>query len=118
VDFINTEIEANTANTVDALFSKLQIQFGDKTSILAYRRLVTNAKQQTNETLIEFGNRIKNLNHKTFLLTNIADQNEIIIQEADTRALGAFLQGRTTDIANLFKAKLTTSFQQARDTAV
>jgi len=100
------------------LKAALSERYKHKNSARFYREQLANIKMQDSENLEEFSDRIKILNGCTFDLTDDATKNQILLSEADQRALDAFLNALSGNVAEQTRLSNPATLDAAVRTAI
>lgn len=83
-----------------------------------FREQLSMIKQLNKESVTHFADRIKKINVYTYELTSNDVANRVILQEAECRALDAFLRGLTPEMSRRVRASLPKTLAEAVQSAV
>lgn len=117
LNFIKSE-DQSRITTYDEFKGVLIERFSDKAPQHCYSQQLAVIKQRRGETIEAFCDRVKALNEKTIRVTANAEVNAALREEADRRALDAFVRGLLGVVGEQTRLKFPTSMKEAVTTAV
>lgn len=117
LQFIRTEDRGNLT-TYAGLRASLIGRFSDKAPSHCYFQQLSVIQQRRGETIEAFADRVRLLNEKTIRVTDNDEVNRALREEADRRALDAFVRGLTGNVGEQTRLKLPTSLREAITLAI
>lgn len=96
----------------------LSERFSDKIPSQFYAQQLSSIRQRPGETIEAFADRVRALTEKTVRKTANEEVNKALREEADLRALHAFVQGLTGVVGEQTKLKFPTSLREAITLAI
>jgi hypothetical protein len=119
LEFILSDDACKEATTFAELQKILVERYKKKNTVRYYREQLATIKKKEIESFEEFGDRIRSINAHTYeLIDNHPELNNVIKSEADQRALDAFLNGISGEIAEKTKLAQPKTFSEAVANAV
>lgn len=115
--FVQSEDQARLS-TYDDFKRALTERFGDKAPRHCYLQQLSVIQQRRGETIEAFADRVRTLNEKTIRITANAEVNKALREEADRRALDAFVRGLMGSVGEQTRLKFPTDMREAITTAV
>lgn len=109
--------ELRNARTFEDLKQGLIKRFKGQNSCRYYREQLGSIKQRHNESLDSYVDRIRTINSNTYQLTESEEANRIILQEAENRALDAFLRGLQPDLSRRVRMEFPKTLADAVNVA-
>lgn len=104
--------------TFEDLKKLLTERFSDKAPQHCYFQQLSVIQQRKGESVEVFADRVKALNEKTIRVTDNAEVNKALREEADRRALDAFLRGLLGNVGEQTRLKFPVTLKEAVTTAV
>lgn len=118
LEFATTSEICSAATSYGELKAGLIDRYRSKTTARFHREMLSNIRIQQNEEIEVFADRITRINSCTYELTEDQAVNKVLRQEADMRALDAFLNGLKGEIGRLTRLQFPSTFQEAVRKAV
>jgi len=111
-------VEKEKLETYDQLKATLTDRFSEKLPRDSYFQQLSVIQQRVSEPVEAFADRVRALNEKTIRITNSADVNCALREEANRRALDAFLRGLHGPVGDQTRLKFPTTMDEALTTAI
>lgn len=117
LQFYRGETGSSTASYAE-FKAQITERFSDKAPLHFYFQQLSVVQQRHGETIEAFADRVRNLHEKTMRVTANPEVNAALRQEADRRAMDAFVRGLLGKVGEKRKLKFPTSLREAITTAV
>jgi Zinc knuckle len=117
-DFLLSDVACQDAANYNDLKAILLERYKLKNTARFYREQLAVIKKIESETIEEYGDRIKQLNHHTYTLGESQEVNKVLKAEANSRALDSFLNGISGSFGEKVRLTFPATFEIAMQTAI
>ncbi|KAG8310915.1 hypothetical protein J6590_108695 [Homalodisca vitripennis] len=118
LQFAKSDEKCKNSTTLEEIKAAFMERFGDSLPDHYYFEQLASIRQNRGETIEQFSDRVKRVSDKTLRVTNNAEANQILREEADRRAMDAFVRGLNGEIGRQTRIKFPKTFREAVTTAI
>lgn len=118
LQFFKTDELCKSANSSLEIRNSFTKRFGDSLPNHYYFEELASIRQVKNESIEQFSDRVKRISDKTVRTNANEEVNKILREEADRRAMEAFLRGLHGEVGKQTRVKFPQSFREAVGTAI
>lgn len=111
--YIESVETLRNASTFDTLAAGLAERCSDKRGISYYRDQLSTLRQKQGEGFEAFADRIRSVSCRTYTLGTDAVRNEILLEEAELRAIDVFIRGINPKYGGKIKVASPRSLHEA-----
>lgn len=118
LQFFKTDELCKSANSSLEIRNSFTKRFGDSLPDHYYFEELASIRQLKNESIEQFSDRVKRISDKTVRTNANEEVNKILREEADRRAMEAFVRGLYGEVGRQTRVKFPQNFREAVGTAV
>lgn len=111
--FVESVAALRDATHFEVLAQGLIQRFTDKRGTSYYRDQLSTMRQKAGEGYDAYADRIRSISCKTYTLTGDAVRNEVLLEEAEARAVDVFIRGIDPQIGGEVKVSSPTTLHEA-----
>lgn len=118
LQFAKCDEKCKNAKTPEEMRAAIVERFGDSLPDHYYFEQLASIRQLKGETIEQFADRVKRTCDKTVRNTSNEEVNKVLRQEADRRAMEAFVRGLYGEVGRQTRIKFPKTYKEAVSTAV
>lgn len=118
LQFFKSDENCKDAISSEQIRNSFTKRFGDSLPDHYYFEELAAARQLRNETIEQFSDRVKRISDKTLRTNANEEVNRILREEADRRAMEAFVRGLYGEVGKQTRVKFPKNFREAVSTAI